>query len=442
MKKLTIVFFILSVLLSACQADQNLGPTAVPTEAQPPAAMPPAPSATLPSPNATATLAEQLVTQATDLIGVWQLISNPDQPNPDYWLFRENGTYTIASNLDGSKPIVSGKFWFENGIFYTSDDFCPTPGKYKTQIAKPAGQTKKLNFTLVADNCQERVKEFPAALVTWFQPLQPTKTPTPTLSISPTSTPTPIALTTSKDIPYTSERKLDVYAPAAPGPWPVVVVYHGGSLTKTSVAGLSRAIAGRGAVVFTPTWRSSEPPLEAVKSGAIGQGFEDAACAIRTARAKAPEFGGNPSRIVVVGHSAGGVAAAIMTLNGDGFKGDCLVNEGSASADAMVGLEGAYNLPLYVQKSIYEMATPEVWALISAYTYVDRQPIRKEVGFQIVVGSTEELIADGKAFFEALKAAGYSPVFTEFPGVDHMSIASSKEEIIRIIMGAVYPVIP
>jgi len=61
---------------------------------------------------------------------------------------------------------------------------------------------------------------------------------TPT-SIPPTATATESAITLpvdiSKDVVYTkplqpdvSEQKLDVYAPAEPGAWPVVVFAHGG----------------------------------------------------------------------------------------------------------------------------------------------------------------------------------------------------------------------
>jgi acetyl esterase/lipase len=436
MKKHGILFCVLSIVFGACQANQTPAPADTPTAARP-AATQLAPSPITPqSADATSMPAEQPATQAADIIGVWQLISKPNQPNPDYWLFRENGTYTIASNPDGGAGL-SGRYWFEDGYFYTTDDFCPTPGQYKAQIAQPAGQAKKLSFIPAADACQNRIKEYPAAEITWFGRLRPTKTPSPTPATSPTPTPTSIAITIAKDIPYTSELKLDVYAPGAPGPWPVVVVYHGGNVTKTSTAGLSRAIAGRGAVVFTPTWHSSQPSPDDVENGTIGQGFEDAACAVRFARKSAPEYGGDPARIVAIGHSAGGPAAAVMALAGDNFKGDCLIHEGSALADAFVGLEGAYNLPLYVQKSVYELAAPEVWAEISAYTYINQQPIRKDMVIQIVVGSTEELIADGEALYKALKAAGYSPLFTEFPGVDHMSIASAREDILRTIMAAI-----
>ena len=160
----------------------------------------------------------------------------------------------------------------------------------------------------------------------------------------------------AKDIAYTSEQKMDIYSPITPGDWPIVVVLHGGGSTKSEVQGISQAIAQRGAVVFAPKYRSSEPLLP---SDTITQGPEDAACAVRFARAKAAGYGTKPTpRLILVGHSAGGAIGMTVMLAGDDFKGDCLVNEGSALPDAFVGLDGAYdilslNSPDNFKKSAY-----------------------------------------------------------------------------------------
>ena len=121
--------------------------------------------------------------------------------------------------------------------------------------------------------------------------------PTPLLPATPTYQPTPdmptptlstlldrhLETNVAKDIAYTSEQKMDIYSPIMPGDWPIVVVLHGGGCsTKSEVQGISQAIAQRGAVVFAPQYRSSEPLLP---SDLITQGPEDAACAVRFARA-------------------------------------------------------------------------------------------------------------------------------------------------------------
>lgn len=259
--------------------------------------------------------------------------------------------------------------------------------------------------------------------------LQPAPTPTP---IPPTPTPDTVKVT--QDVAYTSERKLDVYTPKKPGAWPVILVLPGGGDPKESLVDLSRGISEQGAVVFTPDYRSNAPlpPKEDIASG-----NKDAACAIRFARAKATEYGGNPSRVIVVGYSAGGAVGATMALAGDDFEGDCLVSGVSAYPDAFVGLDGAYDIIKLIPEYYYNLATPEEWKVISPFTYVNRQPIRKDVKFYIMVGYTEELVEYAKAFHEALKAAGYTTTLTQLPGVGHSQIPDPKrEEVMRTIVEA------
>lgn len=258
-------------------------------------------------------------------------------------------------------------------------------------------------------------------------------TPTP-----PPAAPQPVepfaldSLIETTDIPYTSTRKLDVYAPSENGPWPLVVLYHGGGLHKETVAGISRTIASWGAVVFTPSWRSTtqtDPKKD------LYWGAEDAACAIRFARAKAFDYGGTPARIVAVGHSAGGWAAALMALAGDEFNGDCLVKEGSAYVDAMVGLDGAYDLPNYVPSSTYEKISPKKWATIRPSSYIDPKQLRAGIEFHLFTGKEQELIDDAQSLYAALQAAGYAGTYANLPGIEHMDMVSARhtETIQRIV---------
>ncbi len=274
-------------------------------------------------------------------------------------------------------------------------------------------------------------------------------TPTPLLPPTPTYQPTPdlptptlsllldksLEINVATDIPYTSERKLDVYSPVEPGDWPVVVVLHGGGLTKSAVQGISKAIAQRGAVVFTPTYRSSQPypPSDKVLGG-----VDDAACAVRFARAKAEQYGTKSSdRLVLAGHSAGGAIGLTVMLAGDDFKGDCLVEEGSTLPDAFVGLDGAYDILPLVSQDALERAPLEEWLKFTPFTYVDRKPIREGVSFYLLCGSEEELRQMGLRMYQALQGIGYRPNLAFLPGVDHMSMASaSNKQVLSVVVGA------
>lgn len=113
-------------------------------------------------------------------------------------------------------------------------------------------------------------------------------------------------------------QKLDVYVPTAGAPTaashgrPVVVFFYGGSWqngSRSNYLFVGAALASRGFVAVLPdyrTWPDTAFP-----------GFvDDAATAVRWARDHAAEFGGDPSRIFLMGHSAG--AHIVMLLATDG----------------------------------------------------------------------------------------------------------------------------
>jgi acetyl esterase/lipase len=295
-------------------------------------------------------------------------------------------------------------------------------------------------------------------VVVWIAPsaapatptgVTPPATPEPILPSTPTYQPTPDLLTPTLsplldkqleinlavDIPYTNERKLDVYSPVMPGDWPLVVLLHGGNLTKTAVKGLSKAIAQRGAIVFAPTYRSSQPLPPSDK---ILGGLEDAACAVRFARATAEQYGTRRSaRLVLAGHSAGGAIGLAVMLAGDEFKGECLVKEGSSLPDVFVGMDGAYDILPLVSQNALEGASLEEWKKFTPFTYVDRKPIREGVSFNLLCGSEEELRQMGLRMFQALQAAGYKTFLAFLPGKDHMSMASAgNKQVLSVIVEA------
>ena len=136
-------------------------------------------------------------------------------------------------------------------------------------------------------------------------------------------------------------QRLDVYAPRrAHGPWPVAVFFYGGSWDtgrRQDYNWVGRALAAKGFLTVVPDY-GLYPEVRY-------PGFlEDGARAVRWAQDHAGEFGGDPERIVLVGHSAGAYNAAMIALDrryldGAGVEGRRI--------RAWAGLSGPYDfLPL------------------------------------------------------------------------------------------------
>lgn len=108
---------------------------------------------------------------------------------------------------------------------------------------------------------------------------------------------------------------LDVYRPAAAGHLPVIVFLYGGNWQtgdKDMYGFIGHPLAAKGApggaVVVIPDYRLA-PEV------AFPAFVQDNAAAVRWTFAHAAEFGGDPSRIFVVGHSAGAYDAAMLALD-------------------------------------------------------------------------------------------------------------------------------
>lgn len=108
-----------------------------------------------------------------------------------------------------------------------------------------------------------------------------------------------------RNIPYRDTghqaHKLDVHIPEASGPRPVVLYVHGGGfriLSKDTHWVMALAFARKGYLVFNIDYRLAPAhPFPAA--------IEDASHALRWVKRHAHEYGGDPSRIVLAGESAG-----------------------------------------------------------------------------------------------------------------------------------------
>jgi acetyl esterase/lipase len=287
----------------------------------------------------------------------------------------------------------------------------------------------------------------------------PSHTPAP-----PTATPSPDpAVKVSKDIAYTTPlhpgsipdvpsinqvdygivQELDVYAPSEPGPWPVVVLAHGLPESKESYTDLSRALAEQGAVVFTVNWPVSLPNIAAGENGVrYRESYETLACAVRFARATAPDYGGDPARVTLAGFSMGGAYGAYTALVGDGLdplweeftsarggpppQVECVAEGVPTHVDAFVGTFGCYNWIDVLQEK-----EPELWELNSIYTHLGENP---DLKVRLIHGEEDYQCPYEFAvqFEAALAEAGYDSSLTPFDGGHWLPAELTVEEIMKV----------
>ena len=284
-------------------------------------------------------------------------------------------------------------------------------------------------------------------------PVVATSTPMPPTPIPPTPTATPsfpLPVEVTSDVAYTAPlqpdvpaQRLDVYAPVEPGPWPVVVFVHGYHACKEGHEKLSRAIAEQGAVVFTIEWRISLPVIAVREDGKrFREMHETVACAVRFARATAPQYGGDPDWVVLVGFSAGAWMGGYLALVGDGVaqlweefeskrggppqQVECLVGGSSARVDAFVGIGGAYGL----SESLKE-EDPELWEVNSIDAQLGKNP---DLRVRLLHGEWDDTVrAEASVKFDAVLAeAGYDTESTQFEGGHMIPLDLTVETIMEV----------
>lgn len=178
------------------------------------------------------------------------------------------------------------------------------------------------------------------------------------------------------DVPYAAvdpRQALDVYAPRAAGPHPVVVFVHGGYWHTQGrryfqpVTGLygnvGVALAARGVLAVLPSYRL-------FPAATLEAELDDVLAAVVWARAHAAEHGGDPTKIVLAGHSAG--AHLIMTL---ATSPERLRARGLRPEDVRgyVALSGIYDVPGLLERADPELRevlvplfgdTPATWSVL------------------------------------------------------------------------------
>ena len=202
---------------------------------------------------------------------------------------------------------------------------------------------------------------------------------------------------------------------------PVLIFYYGGGWVKGSAddyGWAARAYASKGFVVVVPDYRK----VPEVRFPAFVQ---DAADAVKWTKENIANYGGDPSRIAIAGHSAGAHSVAMLALDPQ-----WLAAAGAPGAvKAAVGLSGPYDFYPFTGRAVAAMGQWPKPAETQPLTYArkDAPPM------MLVTGTADTTVRPKNArnLFKALKAVGADVVEKEYPGLGHEDIAMALSRPFR-----------
>ncbi|WP_371348123.1 alpha/beta hydrolase [Ancylobacter sp. IITR112] len=228
-----------------------------------------------------------------------------------------------------------------------------------------------------------------------------------------------------------ARHRLDVYRPASGNgtDLPVVVFFYGGSWDSGERAMyrfVGAALASRGMVVIIPDYRVY-PQVR------FPTFVEDGARAVRWAKTHAARYGGDPDRLILMGHSAGAQIAALLSLDPKWLGAVGL--DPQRDVAGLVGLAGPYDfLPLRSArlKAIFGPKA-ERWR---------SQPIhfatRAAPPAFLAAGERDTTVDPGNStrLAERIRAKGGEADVRLYKGVDHRLIIGAFSPPLRLLAPA------
>lgn len=205
---------------------------------------------------------------------------------------------------------------------------------------------------------------------------------------------------------------LDIYRPSVPatGVVPVVVFLYGGSWrhgSRGQYRFVGTRLAQQGVLAIVADYRT-------FPRGTFPGFVEDAAGAVAWAHRHAAEYGGDPDRLYVAGHSAGAQIAALI-----GTDAGYLAPHGLRPRDlaGVIGLSGPYDFEIAGFEDVFG---PEAqWPRAQAVNFVDGD----EPPFLLVHGTADTVVEarDSQILADRLRAAGGEAGLVWLPEAGHLA---------------------
>lgn len=220
---------------------------------------------------------------------------------------------------------------------------------------------------------------------------------------------------TSVEFDASQDLSLDIYRPQGrEAGAPVVVFFYGGSWrggNRAFYRFVGDALSRRGVLVLIPDYRKAP--------AAVFPAFmEDAASATAWARRHAAAFGGDPSRIFLLGHSAGAHIAALLATDASYLGHQGMLPRQLAG---VIGLAGPYDFLPITDPTIQQVFGPaQDWPRSQPVNFVDGD----EPPFLLLHGDADRLVLPGNSerFAARLRAADDEVRLRIVPDIGHVGL--------------------
>ena len=237
------------------------------------------------------------------------------------------------------------------------------------------------------------------------------------------------------NIAYTSSgnarQQLDVYQPTdsalATKLRPVVVFFYGGAWQEGSRSDylfVAEALTQRGYVVVVPDYRVY-PEVQ------YPEFLHDGAAAVAWVTINAERYGGDRSRIFLMGHSSGAHIAAMLALDSTYLDAQKVPR---TALKGLIGLAGPYDfLPLTEPNVIALFASQPNLALTQPIHYVSTTAAITTPPVLLLHGDVDRRVLPKNSINLAreLRTAGAKVDFELLPGLNHTDIIAKFTRLLR-----------
>jgi acetyl esterase/lipase len=212
-------------------------------------------------------------------------------------------------------------------------------------------------------------------------------------------------------------QQLDVYAPIQAHGAPVLLFWHGGSWKggdKDRYRFVGARLARQGFVVAIPNYRlAPEAAFPAFE--------QDAALAVRWMRDHARDFGGDPARMFLSGHSAGGHIALLLALDDRYLRAVGLTPSSLAGIVSIAGPTGLENLRGDGLAGVFPGDVPDqdFSPIVLAPNTADAAP-----PFLLVSGLDDDVVYASRVarLADAIRAGGGRVSVRAYPETGHLGL--------------------